>query len=230
MSIPVRVYAPKSIADHQTSGKRMPLVIALHGAGGDENMFFEAYGAGRIKQLADAHDFIVVSPSTYFMIPNPQALSSIVQAMSDAYPIDPTRIYILGHSMGAMTAQGLLARQPRILAACALIAGGNAFANTPNIPPTLVYAGEIDPMFPMQRMVRIWQDATAAGLPVDLQVAKGFGHTLVVGEVLPEVIAWLLKHRYEAPTTQPGLSNDAGDNRTREVSGSPSSPSTAPSN
>ena len=40
--VPFRVFAPPTSDD----GAKRPLIIALHGAGGDENMFMDAYGAG----------------------------------------------------------------------------------------------------------------------------------------------------------------------------------------
>lgn len=39
-----------------------PLLVVLHGAGGDENMFPEAYGAGIIKRIAEKHGLLVASP------------------------------------------------------------------------------------------------------------------------------------------------------------------------
>lgn len=44
-AIPMRLYAPEAAV----SGEPVPVVIALHGAGGDENMFMDAYGAGFIR-------------------------------------------------------------------------------------------------------------------------------------------------------------------------------------
>ncbi|MFG0273467.1 MAG: hypothetical protein ACF8QF_00240, partial [Phycisphaerales bacterium] len=54
--IPVRIYAPDDAAQGGA-----PLVITLHGAGGDENLFPDGYGAGLITRLADERGFIVAS-------------------------------------------------------------------------------------------------------------------------------------------------------------------------
>ena len=43
-SVPSRVFVPSALPDAERS---LPLLVTLHGAGGDENMFFEAYGGGR---------------------------------------------------------------------------------------------------------------------------------------------------------------------------------------
>ena len=66
--IPVRVYRPIT-AD---PGETLPVVIALHGAGGNEHMFFETLGNGRIKKLAEQFKFIAVSPATIPLLTNQQ--------------------------------------------------------------------------------------------------------------------------------------------------------------
>ncbi|MGD0784183.1 MAG: hypothetical protein ABSA30_15170 [Candidatus Aminicenantales bacterium] len=58
--IPVRVYAPSPAGP----SKPAALVIAFHGAGGDENMFMDGYGAGLIKRLAEKRKFLLVTPLT----------------------------------------------------------------------------------------------------------------------------------------------------------------------
>jgi acetyl esterase/lipase len=58
---PMRVYLP----ERADPSKPLPLVVAFHGAGGDENMFMDAYGAGIIKETAAKHGFLLVTPRTY---------------------------------------------------------------------------------------------------------------------------------------------------------------------
>ena len=121
MQVPLRVYVP----EQAKAGEPMPLVIVLHGAGADENAWFEAMGAGEIKRLADKHGFIVVSPNTYWVMPNPNGLKGIVETMSVEYAIDPSRVYVIGHSLGSMAAAGHGDGAPDALAGAVLIAGGS---------------------------------------------------------------------------------------------------------
>jgi hypothetical protein len=57
----VRMEVPEY--DAQDSELKLPLLIALHGAGGSENMFFQTYGAGRLIELGRQRRWIDVSPS-----------------------------------------------------------------------------------------------------------------------------------------------------------------------
>ena len=59
--IPYRLVASSAVA---TSRKPVPLMIVLHGAGGDENMFIDAYGAGITPTMAKTSGVLVVSPAT----------------------------------------------------------------------------------------------------------------------------------------------------------------------
>ena len=55
-------YGPRGAA----KGKPLPLVIALHGAGGSENMFFDAYGNGKIVDLCRKRGWLLVAPRLSF--------------------------------------------------------------------------------------------------------------------------------------------------------------------
>ena len=190
MQVPSRVYVPKQA----NAGQPMPLVIILHGAGGDENAWFDATAAGEIKRLADRHGFIVVAPNTYWVMPNPNGLKGIVETMAVDYAIDPARIYVIGHSLGAMAAAGMATRAPDGLAGVVLIAGGSIPPNSA-ICPTLLIAAELDPLFPPHKLEGAAAEAKQAGLPVEFRLMRESGHALVAGEVLPEAVEWLLKRQ-----------------------------------
>lgn len=189
--IPLRVYAPVSLDLAQP----VPLVVAFHGAGGDENMFMDAYGAGIIKQLADQHGFLLVSPLTYSF--NGAGIGASFDALLDAighdYTINPKRIYVLGHSMGGGATTALVvARGARIAAASPICGFRGLAADAKDIPPMLVIAAEHDPLAQAKAVGDGAAAAKAAGFPVEYKLMPNYGHTLVIGEVLPEVVDWLL--------------------------------------
>lgn len=180
----------------------VPLVVALHGAGGDERMFFAGYGAGRIRHLARERGMAVVTPLTTALTNRPDRFDALLSEVGRVIPVDDDRIYLVGHSLGAGTAWGLaLARRERV-AAVACLAGacgparstsGNAGLALP--PPLLVVAGEVDPLATPPRLETGVAAAQAAGVRAEFRLAPGWGHTLVVGEALPDVLDWLLRAR-----------------------------------
>ena len=176
--LPFRLYAPKAAAGDDP----VMVVIALHGAGGDENLFLTGYGAGRLRELADEHGFLVVCPLTTAFSTRPEVFDGLMAELSREYAIDPDRVAVVGHSLGAGAAAILARARPDALAAVALIAGGGFATDLP--VPTLVVAGGLDPIMGRR---------TGPGI----RVYPSEGHTLLVERCLPEVIAFLLDHRRE---------------------------------
>lgn len=195
--VPARVYAPPTMPP----GAPAPLVIALHGAGGDENMFMDGYGAGLIKRLADARGFVVLSPRTERLMSGPSVLDALVRNASALYDIDPARVYLVGHSMGAMTAASLAASRAGTVAAAACIAGGPTGTGRGARAPTAIYAAALDGLIPASRLERAARSAQKARQRVEFEIIEHWGHTLVVGHVLERAVDWLLQQRVggEAP-------------------------------
>src|SRR5207248_2774587 len=57
---PVRVQVPREAA----TGTALPLVVAMHGAGGSENMFFDGYGDGLVARLCADRGWLLVTTRT----------------------------------------------------------------------------------------------------------------------------------------------------------------------
>ena len=196
--LPVRVFAPPAAC----SDAKVPLVIALHGAGGDENMFFEGYGAGAIVELAKAKGFLVAAPLVGFGGLSGDAFDALVTELVYDYAIDPERVYVVGHSMGAGAACALAASRRERLAAVACFAGGSAPKDR-KMAPTRIWAGELDPLAKPDGLVRLAANAAQDGAPIECEVVAGYGHTLVVGAKLDAAIEWLLAHRLEPTRDAP---------------------------
>jgi poly(3-hydroxybutyrate) depolymerase len=192
MSVPAWVHVPKAAID---AGKPLPLVIALHGRDGDPGQFPFAYGAGLLRKLADEKQFILVAPSTYHLMTAPDAVPSIADELSLQYLIDPSRVYVIGHSMGALAAQAWATRYRDHLAGAVLLAGASEFVNEKRMAPTLLVAAELDPWMPRADLKHHADEAMRRGLPVELKIIPNTGHTLVVNEALPAAVDWLLQKR-----------------------------------
>jgi predicted esterase len=192
MDLPTRQFCPEGDGP-------FPLIVALHGAGGDENMFFDAYGDGTIARLAFDRNVALVSPPTIPFSLSPKLFERFLDEVARDMPIDRSRVLVVGHSMGAMAASRLAVSNQALIAGAACIAG---FADAPNdrtAAPRAVYFAELDPIFAADR-VRASADA-----------ARERG--LVVDRVLPQAIEWLLarparttatvKPTASAPSTSP---------------------------
>lgn len=189
--IPLAVYAPEAAQGE----KPLPLFIALHGMGADENMFLAAYGAGRIKKLADEQGFVVASPSTYSFGGKPEHVAALVDLMAAEYPIDRSRVYVIGHSLGAAAAATLASKAQDQLAAACCLAGGRSFGGRDGCVPTLVIAAELDAIVPAAGVEGGAKKASEAGLPVELRTMQGYAHTLMVGDALADAVPWLMEHQ-----------------------------------
>jgi pimeloyl-ACP methyl ester carboxylesterase len=180
----MRVVASKRVAE---SKRPVGLLIALHGFGGDENMFVDAYGQGEIVKQAARHDLLLVSPSTTPFVSSAVAFDSVVAVMQRAYLLDSTRIYVVGHSMGAGAAANLVRQRPARIAAAACLAGGSAIPS-PEAPRTLFIGAEFDGIVPVRGV-----EAAARATPRALyEMLPNEGHSLMVGPAVRRAIPWLV--------------------------------------
>ncbi len=196
-TIPFRLFVPTN------SRGRRPLLIAFHGAGGNEQMFALAYGAGALLRIAQQRDLVVAMPLTNAFTRNaPLKLDALIASVTAMASIDSAQILVLGHSMGGVVAGQLATSRGARVIAVACIASpctGPADASTDMTgrrAPTLVFAAENDLLIPRARIEASVAQAVNSGRAVELRTVPNQGHTLVVPGVLPAAIDWLLKqHR-----------------------------------
>lgn len=194
--LPMRIIVP---AGGDSRAPR-PLVVALHGAGGDENMFPDAYGAGEVVRQAARRGAILVSPATTVFQRDVAMLDSVLAVVSRAYAVDSTRVYVIGHSMGAAATYAAAAARPSRIAATVLLAGaGRPPAVGTRVPPSLWIAGGLDPIIPPSRIRPAAEAAGAAGASVTYREHPTAGHTLGVGPMLAEAFEFLFARRLGAP-------------------------------
>jgi predicted esterase len=178
--VPVRVVVPPS---------RRPLgvLVALHGAGGDENMFVDAYGAGVTPRMAAEANLVLVSPATTAFARSPATLDSLLAVLGREQRIDATRVYLLGHSMGAGAAAKLAGERPQLVRAAACLAGG-APVTVAGAPPVLFLGAALDPVIPASRV-----KAAATATPTGTYEERAQeGHTLMVGGGVRRAVPWLV--------------------------------------
>src|SRR5262249_15763326 len=70
-------------------GKAVPLVIALHGAGGSENLFFDGYGNGAIARMCARRGWLLVATRGGLA-------DGGLDEVCRLYPVDKKRIFLVG--------------------------------------------------------------------------------------------------------------------------------------
>lgn len=191
--VPFRFFAPEVVA-HEPQ-RRLPLIVAFHGAGGDEQMFMDGYGAGSIKALAARREFLLAAPLSTPFLRDPAVFDRLIDSLKLDYAIDEERIGVLGHSLGAGVAAMLALQRPDRIAAACCMAGGMVGEQAERIAPSLWIAGALDTVVPIARIERSAERAVRRGLALEFRRIEDFGHTLIVGRYLPDALTFLLDRR-----------------------------------
>jgi poly(3-hydroxybutyrate) depolymerase len=215
--MPYRVYIPKTY----DASRPVPLVVALHGLGASEDSWMDGYQR-QLPALAEKYGYIAVSPLGYrvdgfygYSYGNDaasrrkQALSEqdVIQVLArvrQQYRIDDTRIYLMGHSMGAIGTWVLAAKYPDIWAALGPIAGtGNpqAVSKMKHMPQFVVH-GDADPTVPVAGSRNMVAQMKSLGVDhVYVEVPAG-NHTDIVVPNLAPMFEFFERKRRVGSTTQ----------------------------
>jgi predicted esterase len=186
---PYRIFVP----DGYDGSRPAPLLIALHGSGGDENDFFDRYPEAPLKPEAQRVGFIVACPkgreanSGYRGAAERDVFDVLAEAERD-YRIDPARIYVMGHSMGAFAAWRLAVEHPDRFAALGLIAGGGEPKDMVKIRPIPQYVvhGANDQTVPVGQSRAMVEAGRKAGAPIVYVEVPGAGHyDAAIGQFKP---------------------------------------------
>jgi poly(3-hydroxybutyrate) depolymerase len=211
--MPYRVFVPTGY----TSGAPAPLVIALHGLGGNEDAFFDFYDRAPVT-LAEQHGFLMAAPLGYRVdgfygatmgsVPPDAAtrrrldlsekdVLEVVRLMRAHYSVDADRIYLIGHSMGAIGTWHLGAKYPEMWAALGPFSGTGSpdTAGRMKAIPQIVVHGDADPTVNVSGSRAMVAELKRLGAEVTYIEVPGGNHTDVVVPNLPKVFEFLAAHR-----------------------------------
>ena len=169
---------------------RLPVLFAFHGAGGSENMFFEAYGAGRLVNLANDRGWLVVSPRQSFSGLG-MDIREILDELEKWFPIDRDQVMLAGHSMGAAQAVNQVSIHPKEVKAVAALGGGGMPRSSlrSNPVPFFVAAGDRD--FGRPRAKSLAESLRNLNCNVDYRDYPNVEHMVIVQAALDDVFAFL---------------------------------------
>lgn len=173
---PYRLFIPSAY-----EGQLSPLVVALRGMGDDENSLFDKYAAGQLKTEAEQRGMFVVcpkgrGPASLFRDDAEQDVLDVIGEVQRDYRIDPQRLYLMGHSMGAFATWSIAMAHPRLFAALGPIAGGGDPAGLERIRtiPHFIVHGDNDRLVPVKKSRVMVEAAKKLGVPhVYVEVPNG---------------------------------------------------------
>ena len=214
--MPYRLYVPTTY----TKARAYPLIIALHGLGGTENSMFDGYGK-RLPGLAEQRGYIVAAPLGYRVdgaygwgLANPpdnpatrrtqeyseQDVLQVLQRVKQQYSIDESRIYLMGHSMGAIGTWKIAPKYPDIWAALGPISGRGVpetVEKMRNIPQIVVH-GDADPTVNVEGSRTMVAEMKRLGVDVEYIEVPGGNHGDVVAPNFPALFNFFDAHRKTA--------------------------------
>ncbi|OLD24745.1 MAG: hypothetical protein AUJ04_08735 [Acidobacteria bacterium 13_1_40CM_3_55_6] len=201
-----------------------PLIVLLHGSGHNGLSLVEPW-----KDLATKEGFIIVGPDAEsgggWSAPRdgPDFLHDLVEALKARYSINPRRVYLFGHSAGAVFALMMSTVESEYFASTAIHAGAfrtpdeyKTISNATRKIPLAIWVGTNDAFFHLTD-VRATRDAfQSKGFTIE--VTEIPGHTHWYYDIAPSINqqAWEFLKKYEltvAPRysqyVQPGAAGSA---------------------
>ncbi|HEV7746346.1 MAG TPA: tetratricopeptide repeat protein [Pyrinomonadaceae bacterium] len=173
------LYVPKT----SPPGVAVPLVVLLHGSNHIGLSLAEKW-----DDLAEKEGVIIVAPdsidSDHWAVPGdgPAFLHELVESLKSKYPIDAKRVYLFGHSGGAVFALLMSLYESEYFAATAIHAGALYAAHESFIDsakrkiPIHIQVGTVDGFFPLATVRATRDRMNASGFSVQLVEIPGHDH------------------------------------------------------
>ncbi|MEQ8789541.1 MAG: prolyl oligopeptidase family serine peptidase [Pirellulaceae bacterium] len=189
-------------------GKTYPLVLALHGRGGNT----EAAAVLASDEMREMYPCYVLAPavsrSQVWAVPAsfgklrgkamlPAALEAL-ESVKEKYPIDADRVYVTGQSMGGFGSFGAIAASPETFAAAIPICGGWAPADAEKMKHVAlwVFHGDADGTVPIENSRKMIAAVKEAGGSPKFTEYPGVGHnSWSKTYASPETWTWLFAQK-----------------------------------
>lgn len=185
--------------NHYIEGKKYPVILFLHGAGSRGNDINKIINNPYFTEAAGKPDFPFISvvpqchENTWFDVF--QTLKKLVCHVSCAEYTDPTRIYIMGVSMGGYATWQLAMSMPEYFAAIVPMCGGGMSWNADRLKnvPVWAFHGKKDIWVYPEESDRMVKAVNKCGGNARLTIYPEAGHDAWTSTYrTPEVFEWLL--------------------------------------
>ena len=191
-------YLPKDFDEN----KKYPLVMFLHGAGERGEALEEVASHGFLKHVKNGKEypFICIAPQCpdrywgCYM----ESLKAFLEDICDTLPVDKSRVYLTGLSMGGTGTFMFAMANPEKFAAIAPVCGtgivwyGEALENV----PVRMYHGDLDETVPITESINMLTRINKRGGNAELKICYGVAHNAwdyaYAGD---ELVNWFLSHK-----------------------------------
>jgi predicted esterase len=193
------------VPDAAKSSASAPLIVLLHGSGRNGLSLMEKW-----KELASREGVIIAGPDSRdtqgWQIPGdgPGFIHDMVEALRAKYQVNPRRIYLFGHSAGAVFALSLSMMESEYFAATAVHAGSWRTKSELSVrdyarrkTPLAIIVGDRDTFFPLPSVNATEAALKERGFAVEVKVMKGHDHWYY--DLAPQINrdAWDFLKRHE---------------------------------
>lgn len=180
-----------------------PLLLLLHGSGRDGMSQIDEW-----KSLAEKEGIILAAPDSAnsrewsMNTDGPEFLHDVVEAVRAKNSVDGKRIYIFGHSAGAVFALYMGVMESRYFAAAGVHAGAMGEDFYPYIDlakrkiPITIWVGTEDPYFKMPLVKSTQAELNKHGFDAQVVEMKGHDHNYyaVAKDLNPKIWEFLRNH------------------------------------
>lgn len=199
--------------------KKAPLVVALHGLGGNPQQFIRSRG---LTEQAEKYGMIVVAPMGYNergwygnrflknVKTDPENLAelsekdvlNVLEIVRKEFNVDPDRIYLMGHSMGGGGAWHLGIKYPEIWAGLGPIAPaiGRPATEVEKIKhiPVILVQGDQDKLVPVAGARRWAEQMKKLEMTHEYIEVAGGDHGNVVAQNMAKIFEFFENHKRKA--------------------------------
>lgn len=194
-----------------------PVLIWLHGGVRRDSDGGGQFGATALGERADAHGFIVLSPSAYAGVAwwTPAGVDLVRGSLDDVkarWHVDANRVYVAGFSDGASGCYHLLAHDPDPYAAFlpmmghpafTRMLGGPTYASNVQSRPVFAVNGGRDPLYPSATVKPLIDGLKQGGCRITWKDLPEAQHSLNhVSEVWNEMWAFASAHPRDAAAAE----------------------------
>lgn len=200
---PYRLYVPSNY----DRAKATPLIVALHGMGGDENSMFDSYGK-ELPADAEKAGFLVAAPkgrgqASMYRGTAEQDVLDVLAEVERTYNVDKNRVYLMGHSMGGFGTWSVAMAHPELFAALGPISGGgdtNGMVKIKDIPQYVTH-GDDDRTVNVNQSRTMVEAGRKAGAQITYVEVPGGSHVSVAQPAFAPMIEFFRKQAKPAAMT-----------------------------